>query len=91
MDVGISRADDLNLECWMEASAMGKPLYEKFGYRSLLKLAFDNERKNASDEWMKCAHEMTPLPIYAMWRPRRGVWKNEAGAEVQLPWHLGSA
>ena len=91
MDVGISRADDLNLECWMEASAMGKPLYEKFGYRSLLHLAFDKERKNASDEWMKCAHEMTPPPIYAMWRPKRGVWENEAGVEVQKPWHLGSA
>ena len=30
MDVGIVRADDLDLECWLEASAMGKPLYEKF-------------------------------------------------------------
>ncbi|KAH7382570.1 hypothetical protein DE146DRAFT_740177 [Phaeosphaeria sp. MPI-PUGE-AT-0046c] len=85
MDVGIMRADDLNLECWMEASAMGKPLYEKFGYRSLLNLAFNNGCSNASDEWMKCAHEMTPPPIYAMWRPKRGVWKNEAGGDVQTP------
>jgi hypothetical protein len=91
MDVGISRADGLNLECWMEASTMGKPLYEKFGFRSLLKLAFDNERIDASDEWRKCAHEMTPDAIFAMWRPKKGVWKSEAGEQTKLPWDLDAA
>jgi GNAT superfamily N-acetyltransferase len=91
MNVGILRADSLNLECWMEASAMGKPLYEKFGYQPLLTLAFNNERSDASDEWRKCAHEMTPPPIFAMWRPRRGIWKSEAGEDVKLPWDLGTA
>ena len=91
MNVGILRADDLNLECWMEASAMGKPLYEKFGFQALFKLAFDNERSDATDEWRKCAHEMTPPPIFAMWRPKRGLWKSEDGQEAKMPWDLGSA
>jgi GNAT superfamily N-acetyltransferase len=91
MNVGILRADSLNLECWMEASTMGKPLYEKFGYQSLLTLAFNNERSDASDEWRKCAHEMTPPPIFAMWRPKRGLWMNEAGEDVKLPSDLGTA
>lgn len=90
MNVGIQRADDLNLECWMEASAMGKPLYEKFKFRSLAKVAFDTEELDASDEWRKYAHEMTPPPIFAMWRPKHGIWKDEDGREVMMPWHLGT-
>jgi GNAT superfamily N-acetyltransferase len=77
MKVGVQRADDLNVECWMEASTMGKP--------------FDTERPNASDEWRKCAHEMTPPPIFAMWRPKRGMWKNADGKDAKMPWALGAA
>lgn len=89
MNVGIMRADDLNLECWMEASSMGKPLYEKFGFQALLKLAFDTDLPGASDEWRKCAHEMTPQPVFAMWRLSSG--KSEInGGEVKLPWALGT-
>ncbi|KAI4947816.1 hypothetical protein J4E86_008332 [Alternaria arbusti] len=89
MHVGITRADGLDLECWMEASAMGKPLYDKFGFQSLLKIAFDNEKSEASDEWRKCAHELTPPPIFAMWRPNKS---SGAGPQAgfQLPWSLGT-
>ncbi|KAJ8118230.1 hypothetical protein OPT61_g738 [Boeremia exigua] len=90
MKSGIEKADSLNLECWLEGSSMGKPLYEKFGFQSLLRLAFDTDKSNASDEWRKCAHEMTPAAIFAMWRPRRGVWRLDNGQEVGLPWTLGT-
>jgi GNAT superfamily N-acetyltransferase len=89
MAVGILRADELDLECWMEASGMGRPLYEKFGFQSLLKIAFDNERLGASDEWRKCAYEMTPPAIFAMWRPKKSSGTGSPG-EVRLPWVLGT-
>ena len=89
MDVGVARADELNLECWLEASEMGKPLYEKFGYQSLLKIALDSEKPNASDEWRRCAHEMTPRPIFAMWRPRKSLHTGGQG-ELRMPWALGT-
>ncbi|KAF2124997.1 hypothetical protein P153DRAFT_325305 [Dothidotthia symphoricarpi CBS 119687] len=88
MNAGVSRADKLDLECWMEASSMGKPLYEKFDFESLFKIGFDTEKPNASDEWRKCAHEMTPPPIFAMWRPKQGSRKDEDGGEVKMPWDL---
>ncbi|KAL6710961.1 hypothetical protein ACN47E_006836 [Coniothyrium glycines] len=88
MKVGIARAVELDLECWMEASAMGKPLYEKFGFQSLFKIAFDNEKVGASDEWRKCAHEMTPAPFYAMWRPKQSAL---AVQQIIMPWSLGTA
>ncbi|KAF2475866.1 uncharacterized protein BDR25DRAFT_379440 [Lindgomyces ingoldianus] len=92
MQHGIKRADSLSLECWLEASAMGRPLYEQFGFQSLFKIAFDTTRKNATDVWRKCEHEMTPAPFHAMWRPKQGVWEEEAegeGKEVKMPWELG--
>ena len=87
MNIGILRADELNLECWMEASAMGKPLYQKFSFRTVNTIVLDTENSSSSDEWRRCAYEMTPKPIYAMWRPKQGEWKNGRG-EVKLPWDL---
>jgi GNAT superfamily N-acetyltransferase len=89
MAVGISRADELDLECWMEASGMGRPLYEKFGFQSLLKIAFDNEKASASDEWRKCAHEMTPPAIFAMWRPKKSS-KKDNQKDVRLAWAMST-
>ncbi|KAH6611944.1 hypothetical protein C7974DRAFT_438122 [Boeremia exigua] len=90
MNAGLTKADDLDLECWLEGSSMGKPLYEKFGFQSLLKVAFDTDVQGSSDEWRKCAHEMTPAAVFAMWRPMRGIWRLENGQQVGLPWSLGT-
>ena len=54
MNVGVKRADELNLECWMEASGTGKPLYETFGFKPVAPIEFDTEKDNASDTWRKC-------------------------------------
>jgi predicted N-acetyltransferase YhbS len=89
METGVSHADSLDLECWMEASSMGKPLYEKFGFQSLMKFGFDTEKPRATDEWRKCAHELTPPPLLAMWRPKQGAWKVDDGRDVHKPWDLG--
>ena len=89
MDVGIARADELDLECWMEASGMGRPLYEKFGFQSLLKIAFETEKRNASDEWRRCAHELTPPPIIAMWRSTKSSREGGQG-QPRMPWTLGT-
>jgi hypothetical protein len=88
MEVGTDIADQHSIEAWMEASPMGKPLYENYGFRSLYKVAFDTEKRDASDEWRKCEHEMTPGPIFAMWRPKRGEWRVN-GLGVKMPWELG--
>ncbi|KAF2704300.1 hypothetical protein K504DRAFT_442435 [Pleomassaria siparia CBS 279.74] len=93
----IKYADMHKYECWLEASSMGKPLYEKFGYRSLMKVAFDTERKKKpSNVWRRCEHELTPLPIFAMWRPIGGKWiegggdGGGGGERTKVPWELGS-
>lgn len=89
VEAGVKKADHLEVECWLEGSSMGKPLYEKFGFQSLFKIAFDTEVLGASDEWKKCAHEMTPAAVFAMWRPKRGEWMLANGIKVEMPWTLG--
>ncbi|KAF1960758.1 hypothetical protein CC80DRAFT_465044 [Byssothecium circinans] len=85
MNVGTTRADELGVECWMEASAMGKQLYERFDFRAVSKIDFDTERMDASDVWRKCQHEILPPTITAMWRPKGGMW-HVHGRTVEGPW-----
>ncbi|ORX91867.1 hypothetical protein BCR34DRAFT_629555 [Clohesyomyces aquaticus] len=75
---GTRRADSLNLECWLEASLMGRPLYEHFAFKPLFKMAFDTSKQDASDIWHKCEHEMTPGPFFPMWRPKQGGLKSQS-------------
>ena len=84
MNVGTLRADELGLECWMEASFMGKALYKHHGFLSLLQVQFDMEREDATAVWRKCVHELSPAPFSAMWRPRGGGCKQDE--PVLLPW-----
>ncbi|KAH7108672.1 hypothetical protein B0J11DRAFT_449561 [Dendryphion nanum] len=87
MKVGTDRADSLNLESWLEASHMGKVLYELHGFRLLFKIDFDTEKKNAGDIWRKCEYEMKPKPLYTMWRPQNGDWKEtQPSSKLQMPW-----
>lgn len=71
MEIGVALADQHNLDAWMEASGMGKPLYEKHGFSSVAEIQFDTEKDGASDTWRRCEHGMKPAPVYAMWRPKR--------------------
>ncbi|KAF2111172.1 acyl-CoA N-acyltransferase [Lophiotrema nucula] len=95
MKAGEVEADALGVESWIEASAMGKPLYEKFGFRPLFRLCYDMEKEGKSDEWRKLEHEMTPPPFWAMWRPKQGRWQEGVGEDggamrgVKMPWELG--
>jgi hypothetical protein len=88
-------ADANNYECWLEGTPMGKPMYEKFGFKSLFKIAFDTDKKNASDVWRKCEHELTPPPIYVMWRPKKthreafkGGDRDNMKSLAVMPWEL---
>jgi hypothetical protein len=71
MQIGVALADSHNVEAWMEASAMGKPLYERHGFSSVAEIQFRTEKDGASNTWRRCEHEMKPESVHAMWRPRK--------------------
>ena len=76
------RLDEEGIEGFMEASELGRALYEKWGYRVVMKLDFFLP-PDVPDEWRKLEHELKMPPWYAMWRPPYGVVKP---GERNRPW-----
>ncbi|KAF4635681.1 hypothetical protein G7Y89_g2403 [Cudoniella acicularis] len=78
------KLDEGGIEGFVEASELGRELYEKWGYRVVMKIALFLP-PNKGDIWNKLAHEMMLPPWYAMWRPVNGVVK---AGERNRPWQL---
>lgn len=74
MQWGHERIDDLGYESFIEGSPMGRWLYEEFGYRRVVSLHVDLEKRNPSEEWSRLLHECRPPAILLLWRPPRGNW-----------------
>ncbi|KAI9650467.1 hypothetical protein NHQ30_000483 [Ciborinia camelliae] len=85
MKWGTDKADELGLEGFIEASDSGRGLYEKHGFRTLMKLSMSLEKKNASGEWKRLLHEMRSFHFYINWRPVGGVFEE---GKPQTPWQV---
>jgi GNAT superfamily N-acetyltransferase len=84
MDWGVKKADELGVEAWMEASSLGRLLYENVGFKVLLKLVWDTHKIDADDDWRRMEHELTPPPFCVMWRP-----SSKEKETTKMPWELG--
>lgn len=78
---GLAKADELGLESLIEASPLGRWLYEKYDYRFMMAIAMDTEHPNASAEWRIYAKLLGPATFHVLWRPVRGDWGGP-----QSPW-----
>lgn len=67
-----------------QATDLGRSLYEKFGFRTLMKIAFSPERKNPSQEWKRMTSEMGKFHLYLTWRPYNGF----KDGKPQAPWQV---
>ncbi|KAF7940710.1 uncharacterized protein EAE97_006896 [Botrytis byssoidea] len=85
MDWGTNMADKLGLEGFIEASDNGRSLYQKHGFRTLMKLSIDLEKKNASGEWNRLLHELGSFHFYINYRPVGGVFEE---GKPQTPWQV---
>ena len=83
MDWGIEQARERNIESVLEATEGGQPLYAKYGYGVLHKLALNTAKPDASDMWRKLQHELGPFTWYVMWRPASGAYEE---GKTALPW-----
>ncbi|WEW56788.1 hypothetical protein PRK78_002242 [Emydomyces testavorans] len=78
MEWGTQKADSLSLECWLDASDYGRPLYEKHGFIYIMDhfLEPDIDEKGLSDiekeELKNLRESMLPIHVAAMWRPKGG-------------------
>ncbi|KAL2844834.1 acyl-CoA N-acyltransferase [Aspergillus pseudoustus] len=79
MEWGVRIADERGLECWLDATEFGVPLYELFGFHAICmnRVKPVPERDLSPEEREEWEHyEKTLLPIDAtvMWRPPKGVF-----------------
>lgn len=93
MEWGTQKADSMGLECWLDATDNGRPLYEKHGFIHLmdhfLDADIDKEKLTEAEreELKKIREETLPIHITSMWRPVGG-WYVE-GMTVK-PWEVES-
>ena len=84
---GTKKADELGLNCFVEASPLGKPLYLKHGFQVVEDWELKPVNLEPSEEWMRLARDLLPGMGFFMWRPVGGVY--EDGKNMR-PWETRS-
>ncbi|KAL5337415.1 hypothetical protein BJX70DRAFT_245963 [Aspergillus crustosus] len=79
MEWGLRIADERNLECWLDATPHGVPLYKAFGFREILlnRVKPVPERELSAEEgeeWTYYERTLLPIDTVVMWRPPGGVF-----------------
>lgn len=68
MKWGLESADRLGLETFIDATNMGKPMYEKFGFSVVDNREFSVETKSTTREAKKAESELLPFTWWSMLR-----------------------
>lgn len=69
---GIKKADELNLEPYIDATEEGVPLYGACGYIEADKVDLQARKPPTSEEWAGLIERMLPFSFWPMWRPAGG-------------------
>ncbi|KAI0433805.1 acyl-CoA N-acyltransferase [Xylaria sp. FL1042] len=81
---GIRKAHEMGVEMFLDASLMGKPLYEANGFVVVEENHIVPNAETKDEAWDELEHQVCPpVILYLMWRPAGG--KFEEGKTV-LPW-----
>lgn len=70
MEWGLERADELGLETYIEATDVGKPVYEKFGFDAI-EMSELHLEKQTTEEGKKVEADLLPLQWWSMRRPAK--------------------
>jgi len=72
MDWGVQKANEMDLEAYIDATDVGKHLYETYGFIAGQKVDFDPSKPNPSARWKELEKILLPFTFYPMWRPAGG-------------------
>ncbi len=75
MQWGMTEADKLGLESFIEATHGGQGLYAGCGCRKVASVGVEVSLADASQEWRDLAARLLPIGYTAMWRPVLGIWE----------------
>lgn len=73
---GLKRTDELGLESYIEATAAGRKLYERCGYRVVARVDVNISRNDRGEAWRSLEDRILPSGYDSMWRSVNGVWEN---------------
>lgn len=82
---GIETAKSLGVEFWLNATPVGKPLYEKFGFELVKRNPLIPKTGNPDDKWMEMEAKYGDIVFWTMWLPKEGLI--EEGKTVR-PWEV---
>lgn len=62
MEWGVQKADQMGVDTFVEASSLGRHLYEKYGFLTFKVLTIDTTVENPSKEWQELERSIPPEP-----------------------------
>ncbi|MCJ1426386.1 hypothetical protein MMC29_004289 [Sticta canariensis] len=80
---GTRKADEMGVEAFIEATDIGKPLYDRHGFTSMNEYTLKPSKPDPGEEWKKLEEELGPMHGHFMWRPAGGHY--EEGKTI-VPW-----
>ncbi|KAI1919548.1 hypothetical protein LOZ12_000415 [Ophidiomyces ophidiicola] len=90
---GTQKADAMGLECWLDASDNGRPVYPKYGFIEVLDFCLDPDMDEDAmseaerEELRELRDLVIPTHLTCMWRPKGG--KYVEGVTIK-PWEMDS-
>ncbi|KAF3020623.1 hypothetical protein E8E14_011680 [Neopestalotiopsis sp. 37M] len=88
MDWGVKKADEMGLDFFLDATAMGRPLYEKNGFIYVEENVTKPTMDSPDETWKEMEKKVPPFTFWLMWRPVGG--KYEEGKTVK-PWETSES
>ena len=79
---GMNKADEMGVEMFVDASPVGKPLYEANNFVCLKEHIVAPRTETPNEAWKKLESQVGKSPFYLMWRPING---NYVEGETVLP------
>ncbi|ORY18371.1 hypothetical protein BCR34DRAFT_654405 [Clohesyomyces aquaticus] len=80
---GVEKADEMQLESFLEATDMGQHLYRKFGFVVVSTESASADTDALSEEWESLQKKFLPYTWHCMWRPVGGAFVDGV---TKLPW-----
>lgn len=83
MNWGMAKADEMGVELFLDATLVGKPLYEANGMVEVDKNVIMPQTDSPDDAWKATEKMIGPSTWHLMWRPQGGNYQE--GKTVK-PW-----
>ncbi|KAF2188341.1 putative GNAT family acetyltransferase [Zopfia rhizophila CBS 207.26] len=85
---GVGKADEMGVEAFIEATPIGKHLYETFGFVVVTTEEANTQIEKPSKRWEELESKFLPYTWHCMWRPVGGIYVE---GETKLPWEQPAA